>query len=87
MTKPRHANIPSPGAIAVILEQAAAAISLTPEAYLKLEAQGLMPKARWFPGLRRKAYSLKEVEAAFHALPVVGANDDDPDDPWSRVAV
>jgi hypothetical protein len=46
-----------------------------------------MPKARWFPGLRRKAYSLKEVEAAFHALPVVGANDDDPDDLWSRVAV
>ena len=73
MNKPRHENIPQPGAIGVTLEQAAAALSLSPDAYLKLEAQGVMPKARHFPGLRRKAYSIKEVEAAFHAIPPEGS--------------
>lgn len=86
MTKPRHASIPLPGAIAVTLEQAAAAISLSPDSYLKLEAQGVMPKARSFPGLNRKAYSIREIEAAFLELSYDGA-DDLPDDCWSKVAV
>jgi hypothetical protein len=94
MTKPCHRSVPPPGTIAAPLEEAAAAISLSPESFLKLQAAGWMPKPRKFPNLRRKAYDLDEIRAAFRALPRdgeevtgVSRDPDRDDDSWSKVGV
>ena len=81
VTKPRHQCVPPPGAIIITLEQAAAAISINPASYLKLQEAGYMPRARRFPLLKRKGYVLDEVRAAAMALPV---DDDDDDDSTSH---
>jgi hypothetical protein len=94
VTKPRHQCVPPPGAIAADLAGAAAAITLTPESFLKLQAMKLMPKPRTFPGLKRKAYDLDEVRTMFRALPREGEEsslnlsaDSEDTDPWSKVGV
>jgi hypothetical protein len=85
MTEPRRSLIPA-GCLpfAVTLNVAAAMINVSPATYLKMQAEGLMPKPRVFG--RRKLYVLDEIRAALLALPTGDGDDDDPDDPWERMA-
>jgi hypothetical protein len=94
MTKPRHHCVPQPGAIAVDLQGAAAAVNLSPESYRKLEEAGHMPRPRKFPLIDRVAYDLEEIREYFRRLHRVGdplpsvitpkhLNDDDP---WGRMS-
>lgn len=71
-----------PVLFALSLVEAAAAIGVSPTTFLKLVAEGKMPKPTLIG--RRKVWDAEEVRLAFKALPRDG--DEEPLDTWGDVA-
>lgn len=64
-------------------EAAAAYINVSPNTFDDLQARGLMPKPRIFPGLRRKGYDVRELDIAVDALPHDGDQLVSADEGWT----
>lgn len=80
---PKQAALPPTLAPRLVGREAAAAYAcVSPNTLDSLVERGVMPRPRLIPGTTRKAWDLRDLDAAIDALPHDGEDMGSPDEGW-----